>query len=69
MTVERFRTLYEAWGTPDQLAARLAAVRTEVDGERVIVAGFPLGHGIEWTLRLASDRPSFAADVVVIEVS
>jgi hypothetical protein len=66
MTREQFVRWYEDWGVDRQHDAILEAATVEVPGERVIVVGFPLGDGIEWTLRLDSDRPSFGPDVVVI---
>jgi hypothetical protein len=66
MTRADFERWYEAWGTGDRWAAEIEAATVFVPGERVIVVGFPLGNGIEWTVRLESDRPSFADDVIVL---
>lgn len=67
MTAEDFRCLYEDWGTPSRLDAEVEALTVRVPGERVIVVGFTLGNGREWTLRLESDCPSFAETVIVVD--
>lgn len=66
MTAEQFRSWYEAWGTDDRFAAEMERATVRVPGETVIVAGFPLGDGIEWTLRLDSDRAEFSPEVIVL---
>jgi hypothetical protein len=67
LTAEDFRCLYEDWGTQSRLDAEVEALTVRVPGERVIVAGFTLGTGREWTLRLESDRPSFDDTVIVVD--
>lgn len=66
MTPEQFHALYDDWGVDDPQAAILEAEAVTVPGERVIVAGFPLGNGREWSPRLLSDVPSLARDVVLL---
>lgn len=67
MTPKEFANRYEAWGVSERLDAEVESALVSVPGERVIVVGFPLGSGREWTLRLESDRSSFADDVIVAE--
>jgi hypothetical protein len=67
MSMDRaeFERYYEAWGVDSRLDAELEAATVHVPGEDIIVVGFPLGSGREWTLRLESDRSSFSDEVVV----
>jgi hypothetical protein len=65
MTKQEFEQHYEAWGVDERLDAEVESATVTVPGERVIVVGFPLGTKVEWTLRLASDIPSFGPYVLV----
>lgn len=64
MTRQEFGQRYEARGVDSRLDAEVESALVSVPGDEVIVVGFPLGSGVEWTLRLASDRPSFGSEVV-----
>lgn len=55
MTPDEFRSLYEDWGVNSRLDAEVEAATISVAGETIIVVDFPLGDGVEWSLRLASD--------------
>lgn len=66
MTPEQFHALYDHWWVDDPHAAISHAETVTVPGERVIVVGFPLDTGREWTLRLVSDVPSLGRDVVLL---
>lgn len=55
MTADEFRSMYEDWGVDSRLDAEIEATTVSVPGEEIILVDFPLGNGVEWTLRLASD--------------
>lgn len=65
MTIEEFRDTYDDWGVHTRLDAEVESAIVQVPGETVIVVAFPLGDGLEWTLRLESDRPTFSDSVVI----
>lgn len=69
MTPDQFRATYENWCVETRVEAEAEARAARVPGARVVVVGFPLVGGVEWTLRLDDDLRSLAGDVLVVEVA
>jgi hypothetical protein len=68
MTPDAFRDTYDDWGVATRVEAEAEALVARVRDARVVVVGFPLGDGVEWTLRLDDDLRYLASDVIVLEV-
>lgn len=68
MTPDQFRDLYDDWGVTTRVEAEAEALTVRVPDAQVVVVGFPLGNGTEWTLRLDDDLRYLACDVTVVEV-